>query len=319
LAVIIDRCLKRDPSERFATAEDLATDLRRWLSETGTGAPRLMDQLEPILSGQANRSISRAPTVFSDGGELATLQSKPTHQPRSRAYAIPALAALFIGLCIATVVALVMPDGAREEGAKTGVERIPGAPSAIPKPEAETDEKRDEAADASATETERLRPTPKRKRRPRRVRVDTRAGRASPATADQAQLSVRTTPPLDVYLGKQKLGRSPLSARLVPADQLTLRLVDAARGFSTSVQVDTRSGKGAIDLRLAKGKLAVLAEPWATVYAGETELGTTPFAPVELLEGTYTLRFSNPEQGLQAKRRIVVRAGQLSKLKVQLK
>ncbi|HSI05968.1 MAG TPA: serine/threonine-protein kinase, partial [Myxococcota bacterium] len=46
---------------------------------------------------------------------------------------------------------------------------------------------------------------------------------------------------------------------------------------------------------LEKGHVAFDVRPWADVYLGGQQLGTTPMAPIELAEGSYTFTLVNPK------------------------
>jgi serine/threonine-protein kinase len=46
-----------------------------------------------------------------------------------------------------------------------------------------------------------------------------------------------------------------------------------------------------------KGKLELRVKPWGEVFIGTKSIGITPFAPVELPAGKYTLTIKNPKLG----------------------
>ncbi len=75
-----------------------------------------------------------------------------------------------------------------------------------------------------------------------------------------------------------------------------------------SVQVEAK-GRTQSSFTFRKGKLAADATPWADVYIGDRKLGTTPLAPREVYEGSYTLRLVNSELGAIKTKKVVVEPG----------
>ncbi|MCC6336163.1 MAG: serine/threonine protein kinase [Myxococcales bacterium] len=63
------------------------------------------------------------------------------------------------------------------------------------------------------------------------------------AEAPQGKLTLKTTPWTTVYLGKQKLGDTPLIEVSIPAGKRVLRLVNPERGLESTIEVDIVSGE----------------------------------------------------------------------------
>jgi hypothetical protein len=57
--------------------------------------------------------------------------------------------------------------------------------------------------------------------------------------------------------------------------------------------------------------------PWADVTVGDDYMGTTPFTPLVLSAGTYTVRLTHPDyRPLQ--RKVTIRAGETTRLEIDL-
>jgi hypothetical protein len=135
---------------------------------------------------------------------------------------------------------------------------------------------------------------------------------------DLVEVELSTTPPADVFFGGKKLGRTPTTVKL-PAGKVALTFVNTEVDLrqTTSVNVDAK-GKTRSAIEFKKGKIAADARPWADVYIGERKLGTTPLAPREVYEGSYTLRLVNSELGAIKAVTVVVEAGRTTVVREQL-
>ena len=67
--------------------------------------------------------------------------------------------------------------------------------------------------------------------------------KAHPLEAPQGKLTLKTTPWTMVYLGKKKLGDTPLLNVPVPAGKLTLRLVNPETNSENSIEVEIKSNE----------------------------------------------------------------------------
>lgn len=114
---------------------------------------------------------------------------------------------------------------------------------------------------------------------------------AAGETEGEGTLSVRTDPRVTVFLGDEKLGRTPLST-VVAAGRHRIRLTDAQTGIniyrSVRVPVD---GKGELNETFGKAELMVTAPEGAKIYLNGRSIGKAPLAaPVEIFEGSYVLK-----------------------------
>lgn len=120
-----------------------------------------------------------------------------------------------------------------------------------------------------------------------------------------AQVAVSTEPATEVFHDGKSLGRTPLTAKL-PLGKVSLTFVNRELDLNQTTQVAVERGQGRAAITFQKGKVAADVTPWADVYLGDKKLGTTPLAPRELYEGTYTLRLVNSELGAIKTLRVVV-------------
>ena len=67
--------------------------------------------------------------------------------------------------------------------------------------------------------------------------------KAKPVEAPQGKLTLKTTPWTMVYLGKKKLGDTPLLNVPLPAGKLTLRLVNPENNSENSIEVEIKSNE----------------------------------------------------------------------------
>ncbi|HYH94774.1 PEGA domain-containing protein, partial [Hyalangium sp.] len=132
------------------------------------------------------------------------------------------------------------------------------------------------------------------------------------------EVEISSTPSADIFLGTKKLGRTPATVKL-PVGKVTLTFVNAEIDLrQTSVVNVEAKGKTRSAIQFRKGKIAADAKPWADVYIGERKLGTTPLAPREVYEGSYTLRLVNSELGAIKAVKVVVQPGKTTVVREQL-
>jgi hypothetical protein len=144
---------------------------------------------------------------------------------------------------------------------------------------------------------------------------DTKKGKKAALTGE---VVLSSTPSADIFLGAKRLGRTPKTVQL-PVGKVSLTFVnrDLELRQTVSVQVDGKQQTEA-SFAFQKGKIAADATPWADVYIGERKLGTTPLAPREVYEGSYTLRLVNSELGAIKTVKVVVAPGKTTVVREQL-
>jgi eukaryotic-like serine/threonine-protein kinase len=142
-----------------------------------------------------------------------------------------------------------------------------------------------------------------------------RAGSKGPALGT---LQLSSDPAAEVLFQKKAMGKTPAKLRL-PVGKVELVLVNRELSLTRKVEVEVpRSGVGTRDIAFRKGKLAADVKPWADVYVGAKKLGTTPFAPRELYEGTYVVKLVNSELGAIKEVQVTVTPGNTTVLREEL-
>jgi len=110
-----------------------------------------------------------------------------------------------------------------------------------------------------------------------------------------ARLNLTANLPAVAFLDGRRLGPLPLSRARVPAGTHRLRVT--ATGLEAVHQERMVIAGGASltrEVRFAKGKLNIDAEPWADVWVDGARLGQTPLAGREVWEGTHAVRLTGP-------------------------
>ncbi len=132
-----------------------------------------------------------------------------------------------------------------------------------------------------------------------------------PTGKRQGTLNLETTPSSEVSLNGQALGKTPLKGVKVPAGELVLSFANDALNLHTTAKVTVPADDLLTkSITFSTGKLAFDIQPWADVYLGSKKLGTTPFAPKELFEGSYTVKLVNAELGALHNLTTTVKPGQ---------
>ncbi|HYV47253.1 MAG TPA: serine/threonine-protein kinase, partial [Myxococcaceae bacterium] len=131
-------------------------------------------------------------------------------------------------------------------------------------------------------------------------------------------IQLSSDPAAEVLYQKKAMGKTPAKLRL-PVGKVELVLVNRELSLTRKVEVEVpRSGVGAQEIEFRKGKLAADVKPWADVYVGAKKLGTTPFAPRELYEGTYVVKLVNSEMGAIKEVQVTVTPGNTTVLREEL-
>jgi serine/threonine protein kinase len=148
--------------------------------------------------------------------------------------------------------------------------------------------------------------------------VDARSKKGNKKDGATGEVEISSSPPADLFHGTRNLGRTPTTVKL-PAGKVALTFVNRELDLrqTASVNVET-NGKTRASFAFRKGKIAADATPWADVYIGEKKLGTTPLAPREVYEGSYTLRLVNSELGAIKAVKVVVEAGKTTVVRERL-
>ena len=110
----------------------------------------------------------------------------------------------------------------------------------------------------------------------------------SPATkpaAVRVKVTLETSPACDVYLGKRKLGRSPVDVA-VGAEAVALRLVSEADGINLDYALVPKRGEPTRRVEVPRAKLDLRVSPWAEVTIDGRALGVSPLPPTMMAGAT---------------------------------
>lgn len=121
----------------------------------------------------------------------------------------------------------------------------------------------------------------------RRERPDGVVGPKSvPSDAVWRQVVLEVEPPVDVYWGDRRLGRTPTRVRL-PAVRVELRLTDRSRRINAYRVIEPSAT--ALDVVLEPAELSLDAPAGADVFLNGRRLGKAPVGTVTLYEGDYLI------------------------------
>ena len=201
---------------------------------------------------------------------------------------------------------------------------LPSAMSASEKPGSSPTSKADSLSVAPAPKENREPATPQKTKpqKSKRARKEPakRKQAAQRLSAARNEISVarkpvRTKAPRRIEWrsrNNQVLGRGTGTLQL-PDKANTLIAYDRRRGTKTVLPIRGN----AVDYADApRGRLDVRLFPYGDVYLGKERLGTTPFAPVELVVGKYRLRIVY--QGKEREESITIREGKSTRVKLNL-
>ncbi|MFH1130637.1 MAG: serine/threonine-protein kinase [Pseudomonadota bacterium] len=92
------------------------------------------------------------------------------------------------------------------------------------------------------------------------------------------------------------------------------RTLDKQVSRSLDQRIVRRRAKIQTRAKMGKGKLIVKVRPWAYVVIDGVRIGTTPMDPVELPEGTYTVKLTNDSVLEPYVTKVTIRPGQITTL-----
>jgi hypothetical protein len=110
-----------------------------------------------------------------------------------------------------------------------------------------------------------------------------------------ARLNLTANLPAVAFLDGRRLGTLPLSRAKVPAGKHHLRVTATGLDALHEERLVLTGGAALTrEVRFAKGKLNIDAEPWADVWVDGARMGQTPLAGREVWEGTHAVRLAGP-------------------------
>jgi eukaryotic-like serine/threonine-protein kinase len=128
------------------------------------------------------------------------------------------------------------------------------------------------------------------------------------------RIEIACKPQVNVFWHGRGLGQTPLVATLPPGKQrLTLRNRDLGIKVTRRITVPRRGVTARADLVVEQGILMIKVRPWAHVTVNGSRRGTTPFKPLKLYEGTYSVKLTNSDHGTH-EAQVTIRPGETSRL-----
>ena len=107
---------------------------------------------------------------------------------------------------------------------------------------------------------------------------------------DFDKLELSTDPEVDVYVGNERLGRTPLSAKL-PAGNQKIRFTDKKTGLNLYKTYRIRANGDVRDhISFGTSELIIDAPDGASILLNSRFIGTAPLEPVKIYEGRYHLK-----------------------------
>ncbi len=130
-------------------------------------------------------------------------------------------------------------------------------------------------------------------------------------------LTITTMADVNIIIDGKNVGTGSANNISLKPGNHTIKLESKAKMLNYTTYIKIQSGKSITkDIQLQKGKLAVSVKPWADVYVNGKKIGTTPFPPMELYEGDYTIKLENPK-GSPIIKEVTVKAGETKLLMEQ--
>lgn len=128
------------------------------------------------------------------------------------------------------------------------------------------------------------------------------------------RVEIACKPKVNVFWHGRGLGQTPLIATLPAGKQrLTLRNRELGIKVTRRITVPRRGVTARADLVVEQGTLMIKVRPWAHVTVNGSRRGTTPFKPLMLYEGTYSIKLTNSDHGTH-EAQVTVRPGETSRL-----
>ncbi|MBI5510962.1 MAG: serine/threonine protein kinase [Deltaproteobacteria bacterium] len=309
---VVMKMLSRQPAARFDRCQGVA---QAWKDYIDASTARVSEvEVAEFVQKFVGDKISEVTRDLTPSGENFVISLKSSTQPVARRRRRGTIAGLAAGLALAVL------------GAGFGIRALLRKPPP-PKP----------VVAATTTPPRDVPPPP-----------------APAAAVLPARLTVSSVPPgATVSAGSRVLGTTPLSTDALDAG-VTHELVVERRGHqpvtlsvrlepgktqAQNVILGKSSGKSkgrgkpssagpaiadaaqgsAAPASSGPGFLTVKTVPWTSVFAGDKLIGETTFAKVEMAPGTYTLKLVNADEGISTFRVVTIKAGEVTKLDLNLK
>ncbi|MDP3499057.1 MAG: protein kinase [Myxococcales bacterium] len=311
LEAIVNRALAKDPAKRFQSAQQMATELERFVAGQ-VAAGDVHTWLSALLGPDATRrpSSDGLVAVGPSRDVTMTVERKPVQKkPAAQTTLTPLLDD-------------EVPRPAAS-GAPTGL-----APAHVPAPPRAVETALAPALTQAAEPVSEWSPNPQGSRRP--VLWLALAATVVLVVAGVLWLrgpkeptTVTTVVPLVEVRGEAAIvPPADASVRAEPP-ALVEAVVDAGSTTVVALATDTDAGAEPVEPRPVKpeaktGRVNLVVLPWAEVRHNGALLGITPLDELQLPKGAQTLVLTNPELGVTKKVQVRVPAGGSTTVKVDL-
>jgi hypothetical protein len=143
---------------------------------------------------------------------------------------------------------------------------------------------------------------------------------SKPTVTRVGYLDLESEPRADATIGGRRVGSTPIRRYRLAAGPVVIQLRNTKLGLSKTLRLNIGAGE-TLRRRVVfrKGQVAFDVRPWADVYLGGRKLGTTPFPPISLYEGTYAVKLVNRDLGVERVVQVSVKSGKLKKVFEQLR
>jgi hypothetical protein len=119
----------------------------------------------------------------------------------------------------------------------------------------------------------------------------------SPRDSPEGPLSIRSQPPVWVYVDGERVGKTPLADHGVSVGSHAVVLRNDELGILREITIEVTEDGVQRNETFKKGTVALVVTPWAEVFYKGKKLGTTPMPAFRLYEGRQELVLKNPEHG----------------------
>jgi serine/threonine-protein kinase len=285
LQKVLERCLRRDATERYASAAEISEELERYLVQSGEVVNP--DELTALVPVAALPSGGESLTALVAGGTRTLMVGLPRTLRRRWPVAVAAGAILISGgLALRLAFHAPPPEPPRPPvvAAAPVIEPAP-QPAKVPEPAPAID------------------PSPKPPR----------------AASTVGILVVHSSVKLNAFVDGKAVGATPLLAKLSPGRHQLL-LKNERFGLSQARQVSVEAGRTHTEeWNPAKGTLTFRVIPYAEISLQHRSVGVTPLPPMSLWEGHYTLELVNPDNNRHVSREVDVQPGAETVVKADLR
>jgi serine/threonine-protein kinase len=314
LREVVMRALAMNPDDRYPCCKEMQRELLGVLAARGvSGSTEHVARFVRNLIGETDSAVEEASAPVTPSTVWGATRSTSLAERRKRRLKIWGLAATTLLLLAVGLIVLLASPGRTPLSPATDPERIkpaglPLSPRPLPPP-----------TRAPALGLER-RPAPtvsgpdagERFRRERRASRRKRSKRASA----WRNVWLVSEPTAVVYLGRRRLGRTPLKARL-PRRPAQLRLENRKLGLIATRTVEV--GQEKRRFRFGKGKLVFQLKPGVYVQLNGEMLGRSPLpGPAKVFEGRHKVTIINPFRYQRKSFWVEVKAGQTVRVSRQL-